>query len=95
MPSLSRHISNNLSVIPVTTLAESARSLGANTCQIMLKSILPRIVTGILCGCLLVIASVFAGFSLANLNTGAKSRPSRCFWSSSPARTAEMLSFSL
>jgi putative spermidine/putrescine transport system permease protein len=72
MPYLYRPISNSLSAIPVTTLTESAQSLGANTWQIMLKIILPNIMTGILSGCLLVFATVFAEFTLANLITGAK-----------------------
>lgn len=72
MPFLYRPISNSLNAIPVTTLAESAQSLGANTWQTMLQIILPNILPGILSGCLLVFATVFAEFTLANLITGAK-----------------------
>jgi putative spermidine/putrescine transport system permease protein len=72
MPFLYRPISNSLSAIPLTTLSESAQSLGANTWQTMMRIILPNIMTGILSGCLLVFSTVFAEFTLANLITGAR-----------------------
>lgn len=72
MPFLYRPIANSLNAISVTTLSESAQSLGANTWQTMIKVILPNIMPGILSGCLLVFATVFAEFTLANLITGAR-----------------------
>jgi putative spermidine/putrescine transport system permease protein len=72
MPFIYRPIANSLGAISVTTLSESAQSLGANTWQTMMRVILPNIMPGILSGCLLVFATVFAEFTLANLITGAR-----------------------
>jgi putative spermidine/putrescine transport system permease protein len=71
MPFMYRPISNSLSSIDVHTLTESAQSLGATTMQILTRVIVPNILPGILSGSLLVFATVFAEFTLANLITGA------------------------
>lgn len=72
MPFMYRPIANSLNAISIHTLTESAQSLGANTWQTLLRVILPNISSGILSGCLLVFATVFAEFTLANLITGAR-----------------------
>ena len=72
MPFMYRPISSSLSAISVKTLTESAQSLGANTWYTMRRVIIPNIMPGILSGCLLVFATVFAEFTLANLITGAR-----------------------
>ena len=71
MPFMYRPVSNSLSAIDVHTLTESAQSLGANIFQILIRVIVPNIMPGILSGSLLVFATVFAEFTLANLITGA------------------------
>ncbi len=71
MPFMYRPVSNSLTAIDVHTLTESAQSLGANTVQILMRVIVPNILPGILSGSLLVFATVFAEFTLANLITGA------------------------
>ncbi len=71
MPFMYRPVSNALGAIDVHTLTESAQSLGANTIQILVRVIAPNIVPGIMSGSLLVFATVFAEFTLANLITGA------------------------
>jgi putative spermidine/putrescine transport system permease protein len=71
MPFMYRPVSNSLMAIDVHTLTESALSLGANTLQILWRVIAPNILPGILSGSLLVFATVFAEFTLANLITGA------------------------
>lgn len=71
MPFMYRPVANSLSAIDVHTLTESAQSLGANTLQILIRVIVPNILSGILSGSLLVFATVFAEFTLANLITGA------------------------
>ncbi len=71
MPFMYRPISNSLQAIDVRTLTESAQSLGANALQILVRVIAPNILPGILSGSLLVFATVFAEFTLANLITGA------------------------
>lgn len=72
MPFMYRPIANSLNAIDVHTLTESAQSLGANTWQILRRVIAPNIMPGILSGSLLVFATVFAEFTLANLITGAR-----------------------
>jgi putative spermidine/putrescine transport system permease protein len=71
MPFMYRPVSNSLMAVDVHTLTESALSLGANTLQILIRVIAPNIMPGILSGSLLVFATVFAEFTLANLITGA------------------------
>ncbi len=71
MPFMYRPVSNSLMAIDVHTLTESALNLGANTFQILVRVIAPNIMPGILSGALLVFATVFAEFTLANLITGA------------------------
>jgi putative spermidine/putrescine transport system permease protein len=71
MPFMYRPVSNSLMAIDVHTLTESALNLGANTLQILVRVIAPNILPGILSGSLLVFATVFAEFTLANLITGA------------------------
>ncbi len=71
MPFMYRPVLNSLTAIDVRTLTESAQSLGANTFQILVRVIAPNILPGILSGSLLVFATVFAEFTLANLITGA------------------------
>jgi len=71
MPFMYRPVANSLMAIDVHTLTESALNLGANTLQILVRVIAPNILPGILSGALLVFATVFAEFTLANLITGA------------------------
>ena len=71
MPFMYRPVSTSLQAIDLRTLTESAQSLGANTWQILRRVIAPNILPGILSGSLLVFATVFAEFTLANLITGA------------------------
>lgn len=71
MPFMYRPVANSLAAVDVRTLTESAQNLGANTFQVMRRVIAPNILPGILSGSLLVFATVFAEFTLANLITGA------------------------
>ncbi len=71
MPFMYRPVANALGAIDVQTLTEAAQSLGANTFKILVRVIAPNILPGILSGSLLVFATVFAEFTLANLITGA------------------------
>lgn len=71
MPFMYRPVSNALGAIDVQTLTEAAESLGANAVTTLVRVIAPNILPGILSGSLLVFATVFAEFTLANLITGA------------------------
>lgn len=71
MPFMYRPVANALGAIDVQTLTEAAESLGANTLKILVRVIAPNILPGVLSGSLLVFATVFAEYTLANLITGA------------------------
>lgn len=71
MPFMYRPVSNSLAAINVRILTEAAYNLGASTFQVLGRVIAPNIMPGILSGSLLVFATVFAEFTLANLITGA------------------------
>ena len=71
MPFMYRPVSNALGAIDVDTLTEAAQNLGADPIKILVRVIAPNIMPGILSGSLLVFATVFAEFTLANLITGA------------------------
>jgi putative spermidine/putrescine transport system permease protein len=72
MPFMYRPVSNALQAIDVHTLTEAGQSLGANVFQVLVRVVIPNILSGILSGSLLVFSTVFAEYTLTSLIVGAK-----------------------
>lgn len=72
MPFMYRPVSNAIQAIDVHVLTEAAQSLGANIYQVLVKIIIPNIISGILSGSLLVFSTVFAEYTLTSLIVGAR-----------------------
>ncbi len=72
LPFMYRSIVNALDAIDARTLAEAARSLGADGVRTLWLVIAPNIMPGIVNGGLLVFSTVFAEFTLANLLVGTR-----------------------
>jgi len=67
LPYAYRALYTGLAAIDVKTLAEAARSLGANWSTVMLRVIVPNMSVAILNACLLSVAVVLGEFTIANL----------------------------
>src|SRR6266513_2305030 len=67
LPYAYRALYTGLAAIDVKTLAEAARSLGANWGTVMLRVIVPNMSVAILNACLLSVAVVLGEFTIANL----------------------------
>ena len=67
LPFAYRALFTGLAAIDVKTLAEAARSLGANWGTVMLRVIVPNMSVAILNACLLSVAVVLGEFTIANL----------------------------
>ena len=72
LPFMYRPIINSLDAIDFRLLTEAAQSLGANGWIILVRVIMPNILTGIINGCLLVFSTVFSEFTLTNLLVGTR-----------------------
>ncbi len=72
LPFMYRSVMNALEAIDVRTLSEAAQSLGASGWRTLLFVILPNILPGVVNGSLLVLSTVFAEFTLANLLIGTR-----------------------
>lgn len=67
LPYAYRSIDSALSAIDVTTLAEAARSLGAGWLTVIVRIVLPNIVTGVLFAAFVAVALVLGEFTFASL----------------------------
>ncbi|MGA9748760.1 MAG: ABC transporter permease subunit [Nocardioides sp.] len=67
LPYSYRSIDSALSAIDVFTLAEAARSLGANWLTVIARVVLPNIMTGVLSAAFIAVALVLGEFTFASL----------------------------
>ncbi|MCU1410535.1 MAG: transporter permease subunit [Rhodoglobus sp.] len=67
LPYAYRSIQANLDAVPVVTLSEAARSLGAGWVTILRTVLLPNLRRGVLAACFISVAVVLGEFTLASL----------------------------
>lgn len=67
LPYTYRSLSSALDAVDIHTLAEAARTLGANTSRVIFGIIMPTIKTGIVNGSFIAIALVMGEFTISNI----------------------------
>ena len=67
LPYAYRAIQSNLDAVPVVTLSEAARSLGANWMRVLVFVLLPNLRRGVLAASFITVAVVLGEFTIASL----------------------------
>jgi putative spermidine/putrescine transport system permease protein len=67
LPYAYRAIQANLDAVPVVTLSEAARTLGANWLTVLLRVLLPNLRRGVLAAAFISVAVVLGEFTIASL----------------------------